>query len=945
MPSSHAKSGSVLLVTLLMISLLLLITVTFTALVRQEYRSVQNRVEHAQAQAYAKVSMHLALNKVQCLSGPDRRVSAHADILGTRNRLPETQWWTGIWAQNHEGILQPRPEWLVSGKDPDPSRLPSQSSVQLFPAIHPYAAVKVPLETHRIHRNGRTRMQLAYWVADEASKASLKARRDALALYCGPLAEKRSLVESQCNFGISLQPFFEQSQNDLRSPELAFELGRITELEQLLFAVDSASRPFLAAGQTLPKHELTLRARGVFENCIDGGLKRNLSDFQYRDSFLVNEDVMRFLAPKQGALPVESISPLALGYEAGDPFFSPRPLLTEAVLYIGLFHTWSDARVRIRFHLQAEFWNPYSLPLRFADDQSRRWDRALTLHVENLPTVEVKDLSGRAPTLLENLNQFSSYAPEDPRSSIHSWLEIKADSLPKHPELLPGEVYQVMEPNPASQAQGLARNFTDTRWSGSHATRPEDSALIQISAIHPPQGLRLRLLPYGTPRSVLTGMQEIRGLVFQDFQIHKRFNSGPNPFSRTTSSSYVLDDYNFAYHFRIASDAWEAESLNQYLLYANCMDPLFDSRESFQYGEHAPTSYAELLDPVSTYPPDVVSDSLNLFNGLDQFHDASPRSHAAPSRKMLLIDVPDGDVFSIGQLSSLPIYQRPARIIGSPQGGELNAVYDRYYLSPKQLHPETNHPIALHPAVHRRKTCRHPAASDDAIEELSDGQFNINSTSIAAWEAMLRAPMLTAKADSPASSPSITREGCFHPLPFFQQQQQAFVLSREELAQPDQRYAQGIRVIQNTKQQPMLRRLAEELVQKLKTRGRPFQSIQELANSGMLQEAIDAVNAQSPDPGINEGIPRSSPLALSQQDLLHTLAPVAAPRSDSFLIRALGRKSNPDGTGYTEALCEARVQRIPEKLDQSDPMSPAQNLHSSRRYEIVSFRWLPVPQP
>jgi len=151
-----------------------------------------------------------------------------------------------------------------------------------------------------------------------------------------------------------------------------------------------------------------------------------------------------------------------------------------------------------------------------------------------------------------------------------------------------------------------------------------------------------------------------------------------------------------------------------------------------------------------------------------------------------------------------------------------------------------------------------------------------------------------------------------------------------------------------------IRTLADALRNRILTRGRPFASLQDFVNSGLLQAAID-------DAGLNTGAAfctdiggppaRYSPDFLTQAVVLQTVAPVLAARSDTFTIRAYGEVVNPalaatePGAIAGRAWCEAVVQRLPEYVDPAEapglsPPSRAENRLFGRRFRVVAFRWL-----
>jgi Tfp pilus assembly protein PilX len=264
-----------------------------------------------------------------------------------------------------------------------------------------------------------------------------------------------------------------------------------------------------------------------------------------------------------------------------------------------------------------------------------------------------------------------------------------------------------------------------------------------------------------------------------------------------------------------------------------------------------------------------------------------------------------------------------------------------------------------------------------AAYSLIDGAFNVNSTSVAAWIAFLRANRNLAvdyaqNGGSDGSSGSPFPSGG-SPVKLAGAKPQWSGFSRLSDAQ--------------------VSALATRIVAQVKLRG-PFMSLSDFINhkmgpvdadqsyTGALQAALDleaaagsGINAASraaaggtapnydPDgfngtPVLGSGtmVTTGIPGDITQADLLLPLAPRLAARSDTFRIRGYGEARSKDGTQIlAQATCEAVVQRLPEYLDPVtdasnnepwDEASPsgttlnAINQKFGRRFKLTHFRWL-----
>ena len=283
---------------------------------------------------------------------------------------------------------------------------------------------------------------------------------------------------------------------------------------------------------------------------------------------------------------------------------------------------------------------------------------------------------------------------------------------------------------------------------------------------------------------------------------------------------------------------------------------------------------------------------------------------------------------------------------------------------------------------------REDAYTTAAEYQLIQGPFNVNSTSVQAWKAMLAAmnksdlvtlwikakSIETKKADGvPILGMSLLNGGVTGGPPDFTKIDDAKANDWN-----------GHRELTDTD----LETLAIKIVEQVRTRG-PFLSMSEFVNrqigpNGPLTQrgALEAAIAESKvndnffknnpagpkvtdialadisdtklyqynTPEVVTGNPAAgAPGWISQGDLLRILEPAATVRGDTFVIRVCGEAWDANGKVAARAYAEAVVQRVPEYVDPVD--RPSLNVYTEtkaavanqkfgRRINVVSFRWL-----
>lgn len=267
--------------------------------------------------------------------------------------------------------------------------------------------------------------------------------------------------------------------------------------------------------------------------------------------------------------------------------------------------------------------------------------------------------------------------------------------------------------------------------------------------------------------------------------------------------------------------------------------------------------------------------------------------------------------------------------------------------------------------------------------QMVKGAFNVNSTSVAAWKAVLgsmrntpvpvmwsRNGLLEMRNSSynPIAPMSLVNGGNATDL--------AVNSAQTDNVRTNQ--WNGYRDLTDAQ----LQTLAERIVDQVRTRG-PFLSMHEFVNRqiganspltrmGALQAALEAsqvnnvvFNTQVPIAAANVsdatlyrnrtveanvGNPaEGAPGWISQGDLMRVIEPLATVRADTFVIRVCGEALNANGGVTARAYAEAVVQRMPDYINPvnrpsvnayTDATAAPLNKAFGRRLQVVSFRWL-----
>jgi hypothetical protein len=364
-----------------------------------------------------------------------------------------------------------------------------------------------------------------------------------------------------------------------------------------------------------------------------------------------------------------------------------------------------------------------------------------------------------------------------------------------------------------------------------------------------------------------------------------------------------------------------------------------------------------------------------------------------------VFELPRGPLLSLGALQHLALPGARPFSVGNSWGAtaDINGtpaaqLFDRFFFSglTPAVTPATEGSALVLPNPLLRVTPRSVTGTPTTVDDLrtaptarsskfllQGGAFNVNSTNVTAWAAVLRSVRFPAAAfnyldadvatGTAAETIETTGQVQSGNAQFFR-----FSQSAQETYKPEPGMSAGTGAISppNTHlfRQGMITldtdkvtALAAQIVALVGARNAPggpgpFRSLAEFLSPS--PDTLDVAGGQISllekaiaDAAINvdaAGNPiEFSSQFLTQGDIMTALAPVLFPRSDTFVIRTYGEAVNPTTAAPEgKAWCEAIVQRTPDYFDPTQDATvvpPDLNLANQtygRRFKVVSFRWL-----
>ncbi|MSU65556.1 MAG: hypothetical protein EXS38_05525 [Opitutus sp.] len=1044
---SHTEGGFALLITITLLAFLVILLVGLATYTRIETAIAGNTQRQGQARENALMAMNVALGQLQKYAGPDQRATATAEA----NNGAANPHWTGIW-DSDPATTAPR-TWFVSGNEKDPLAVPPTTAVATTNRVElvglksagtansvvaPLQTITAPGVPGQTTGTSATIGRYAWWVGDQGVKAPVAVPDNLAGVTYAPYDsdEKRSRIRQQIGFGAgaadaSGAPVFEP--HDSNNTPLVQD-GKIAATNQLAFLKSPTNTSIGLTRVQQNFHTWSPNNYAVLANTKLGGLREDLSLAPQRLGSVFSAWA-RYDRPQAVAMEIPVQPEAVVGTDPPGPMpaygsdpvrrrFSITPNVAGGGLdggihpvlaFFGMSFSIRDAvtsNYEVSVRCVIGLWNPYSSSLvPPAGDNNR-----LELHISGLPEVLLQDSRGVIATRsLQTIMggqplRFTLAWPAEPtREDEASWL--------------PGRVYYwTAESNTAEPSGGNVMVFNErnsTAVGGAGIVRPAG-----IAHVIPPPGVttlyRQCSVANGDDTTLRVQLVRSRDQVTLATFDSPRFSGFQTSAGQLETAHKFVD---FAYVFRLPDSAEIPEGESATWLSAAQRDPRrsFLPGSAYVAGENGP-------QPELYGGPGVTGLSTRYLSRLiDRPTDSHDYNEDVP-----VFELPRGPFLSMGALQHLIIPNARPFAIGNPWGTGIevngvpaNALFDRFFFSGlmTDVVPATNAAGDLVLPNPLLKPLRKPDATKVTIDDirnmanppsttaddgtvipggpgsaisskffLQGGAFNLNSTSAAAWAAVLRNTRFTAPQSFNYHDVAVNTGTAADETQATVQSDEAQFFRFSHSAQETYKaewppanaeaditpprtdlYRQGMRTLTSAQVAALAAKIVE-LLQTHASASGPFRTLEGFLSPSALF-ALPAANEGDPvvprslleaaiaDAGINAAIAEFSSQWLSQADVMTALAPVLFPRSDTFVIRSYGEAVNPT-TSATEgkAWCEAIVQRVPEyfgpgdppetppgdfdlAVDPADPASTPSAAHTTnkqlgRRFKVVSFRWL-----
>jgi hypothetical protein len=676
--------------------------------------------------------------------------------------------------------------------------------------------------------------------------------------------------------------------------------------------------------------------------------------------------------------------------EAKANHFDLLPVITELQISLGIaaedgnaaHSSTTDSSVYLVYKVYLELWNPYTVPIMIGDNNlpDSLGFSDIAVEIKNLPNFNIT-----------NNNSASSAIGSIPNIRV-KWSDHRRPKI-----LRPGMVFRTSLPldsgslsnSHGDNNSGTIQQVLGVSILGNRSDNYTGSFTFNSSAVD----ITLQAINASNQeREMLT--IELKN--YSDFSIDYDYNSYNKraswlkrvPTSSTgawgmNTHSLEVPGYAFAFRYRMLDEQESPGSiadisnwLSEYDIRSRSISvdiSSWDLNEAWTSTPALPYDFSVngADADLSTFEP---SES---FKGDHFFHYETSGSYTGRRDRIArFIDPPISEVTDLGAFRSLKYKDYTANSIGSSWGGDLNDHYDRYYFStlpdPKIIEWDGVAPLANGRAAHHVEI---PQLIDpNAAEHLFiENGFNLNSTSKQSWKSLLSSKSFPEntygfryeQADDSNPPEWDTHAAAIERITVTQPQAMVHNLSERasdsrfnfvsragstdylnafsidnlnwlnSLQYPT--FYQSIRELTEADVAALSTAIVQQLQQYHKANGHPPLSMAAWLNSGLLQDAINAVPSLNNRKNGTDLIPAHTPAHISQATLLNALGPFSFVRSDTFRIRAYGAAQNESNDELqSEAYLEAVLQRLPDEQS---------NRRFGRSFKILHIQWIaPINQ-
>ncbi len=1006
------RKGFALILVFSLASIVILLGLSLVSLTQVETASSQYDQGIRVARANARLALQMALGDLQTLTGPDQRITATAD--GARTPADDDfndaaapgssgvfqPHWTGVWDTNNS---TDNPIWLVTRpldatytfttgtQDADPyesdlgttneqvklvgagtakpaSPSTNQDNHDVYvPKEELFSDNIVGLESSEVATVGH----YAYWVGDNGVKASALLQdhwpgvtHDDYEISGVSTYEHERLKQMLAHrYRLEGPSGSEVDASNLRISSLVNELV-LREEEDAATGV-SFLGSFTQNDVLRRFHDYTGVSNGLLVDTVRGGLREDLSyihavntsDTNVND--LVNDYLMPYLnvsdismgTPPSDLTRSYPIAPKVTGFGSGAPTPKIAPVISEFHLVLRLSAKDLAAGtppitspVYGQFGMSVELWNPYSSQIEGVD---------MRVRIDNLNTSGV--------TITYHQDGVDYVVPftvglSDLMNGV-SEVTLNATGIGWDP----GEIKVFSGSyDPGAGSLTLAAGATIPT-AGSY-----DYAITALAA-EPFTSSNASFFDDDLSLSGPIWSPEVTLRTSSGDELHRSILSGISFYEIKSSPASVL-----APSERHLSYKWELRNPD-----LNWVD--YDPRA----GQVTEDAIMDLfVDPSTTPPSPTYFPAIMFYSeypGSNQAFIRSPidssvtdllgyNSDASIENNIPLFELPRQEFLSLGALHMAEFPSAVRGHLGIREAditptASVNDVFDRFFLSTVPQSGSTDWTVGS-PLPNSRMqpldgTVLADLQDEDSAEHLYlRGAFNVNSTSIEAWAALLQGVRLgTWVYDDPAGSTPVAGQeelDVSSESQFFRFGQSAEETWKGSFDATDLDVSRsfmrkGMRSLSDAE----VVSLATEIVEAIRTRRQltsgavgPFVSLQDFVDTGIVETAIEATTINDSIEAGGVSLPFASSY-LTQQDVLAAIAPHLAARSDTFVIRAYGDSVSPfDATRVlARAYCEAIVQRVHAKdssESDSDPLTATDNSPGTygREYRIIAFRWI-----